>query len=73
MNPESRLSWTGWLRDPGGDWRRAVVAPSWSLCWDALLARLAESRSREAPVACQQSVEALVNDGRHPDHRRRPR
>lgn len=70
---EERLSWTGWMRADGGDWQRACIAPSWSEAWRALLACLAEAALPEAPVSCSRALEALVNDGRHPDHRRHAR
>jgi len=55
----------GWLRIAGGPWHRVCQAPAERECWRLLLGHAA----REAPPSC----ELLVNDGRHPDHRRRPR
>lgn len=68
-----RLTWTGWLKIPPGGWSRACVAPTWDECWKVLLACIEDVPPREAPASCSLSLEATVNDGRHPDHRKRPR
>lgn len=53
----------GWIKPRGEPWRLACRAATWRACWDALL-----RVPCDAPL-----VERLVNDGRHPDARRRPR
>lgn len=56
-------TYVGWIRKPGGHWRQVCRAVGWDACWDLLL--------RVVPDAL--TVEKLVNDGKHPEHRRRPR
>lgn len=55
--------YVGWLRPTGGPWRRVCRASTWDGCWDLLL--------RIDPEAA--TAEKLVNLGKHPEHRRRPR
>lgn len=55
----------GWCRAPGGPWRRVCRASTWDGCWDLLL--------RVEPAAAAGLVQRLVNDGRHPEQRKRPR
>lgn len=55
--------WTGWVREAGGPWRVACRAATEGECWRLLLPLRTDSPN----------CEKLVNRGRHPDHRRKPR
>lgn len=58
----TRPLYTGWLKPKGGPWRRVCEAATWDDCWALTLA---------APM--KGDGERLVNDGKHPDRRKRPR
>lgn len=54
----------GWLRTPGTDWRPIVQAPTWGEAWRLLI---------PAPYEGLTCEKVVTKDGRHPDHRRKPR
>jgi hypothetical protein len=60
--------WTGWTRPaPDGTWRAVCTAATWSDCWGRVLLVLREP-------GWQGTMEAVVLEtGRHPDMRARPR
>lgn len=59
-------AWSGWLRSAEGKkpgpWLRVCGGATWAECWAVLLRWKAGHK-----------VEKLVNRGRHPERRRRPR
>lgn len=62
-------AFVGWLRvtetKDGEEWMEVCRGEGWGACWRQLLIAAEDLPAR--------SVEMLVNQGRHPDARRKPR
>lgn len=60
---DAELKFWGWMKERGGEWKPVCRAATWDACMRLLL---------NVPHATDH-VEMLVNRGKHPDQRRRPR